>query len=183
MWVVDGSCAAAAASVDSPAECSHGASVPCVIDSSVLATAGVGSQPAGGAITRERDGPGDSGAIIRVCARKAWVRANWLAWVRAVDAVPSRLVILELANSTDMLLPTLLTVLASASSANHVDCSSSLLSTPVLMPPSLARLVSTPASARPSAGHAALSTAPSPLPVPVVPNVFGRIWPATVSPS
>ena len=179
MCEADGSFAAAADRADSGAGCSHGA--PCVIESSAVASAGDGSQLAGGAITRERDAPGDSAAIIAVCARKSCVRANWLACVRAVDAVPSRLVILELAESTDMLLPTPLTVLASASSAPaDVDRSSLLLSTTVLMPPSLARLVSTPASARPSAGHAALSTAPSPVPVPVVPNVCGNIWPATV---
>ena len=114
------------------------------------------------------------------------MRANWLRAVADGEAPPSKVVICESASSsdTDTDVPMPLVVLLSALSNFPVeDRASPLASTRVLTPASLTRLVSTPLSARPSAGHAARSTAPSPVPLPVGPNVCRRIWPATVLPT
>ena len=93
--------------------------------------------------------PGGSAAIIAVCARKSWVRANWLAWRRgrrrrAEQAGDPRVGEQHRHAGPDAADGPGEGILPGATQ----DGSSSLLSTTVLMPPSLARLVSTPASAQ-----------------------------------
>src|ERR1700735_579152 len=178
-----GSFAAAVASVPRSATRSQGAFF--VNDSSSAASAGDGSQPVGGATTREReDALGPSATIIAVCARKSWAAANWAPADEPAEAEPRMALIPESASSAGMLAPADVFVRASALSYGGVDVASSpLLSTTVLMPPARARLDRVSASAGPPAGQATARAVPVPVPSAFDPNVLGRILLASASPS
>jgi hypothetical protein len=145
--------AAAAARADRSVLCSHGAAE--VIESRAAASDGDGSQYRGGAITTDRCRLGPSARIIAVCARKSCSASNCALAGEPADAELSTLVISESASSTPIAAPEPVVVaLRALSYCPSFEGISSLFSTTVETPPSFARLVSTAASAVPSAGQA-----------------------------